>query len=147
VEYLLTRKFKDNGVRNKLDMHNYNAYKAIKDGHGKFAAHMFDRNRLVEMFALSELGGLDLLEQPMCTKCEKPILFSEYGATCPVCGTNVPRDKIVTLRQYLAQEFKRIIPDDQISELVEGLEIIFGEDGEIDDNIPETDSGGKDILL
>lgn len=37
-----------------------------------YAEHMYEKNRIVEAFAMSELGGVDLLEQPICPHCEKP---------------------------------------------------------------------------
>jgi hypothetical protein len=108
-------------------MGNLNTLNNIKDKNKKFAAHVFDRNKLVEMFAMSELGGIDILEQPVCPRCEKIMLFSDHGATCLADGTQVPQNKIVTLRQYLSLEFKKLFSDDQISDIVEVLEELYKE--------------------
>lgn len=92
----------------------------LKDVNPKFAEHMYRQNRIVEAFAMSEYGGIAVLEQPMCGKCEQPGWntwnpnFKSTGdeekdreirnCFCPKCGTNT--FNTLSLRQYLIQELK-----------------------------------------
>lgn len=126
----------------KLKVENVKTLDLLKNINPKFADHMYYKNRIVEAFALSEYGGIDMLEQPMCGKCEQPGFFvndpnmkvpyvivkDEYGENqekfihncyCPHCGT-VTKNTL-TLREYLMQELK--LP---VSELRQLEELMYG---------------------
>jgi len=51
---------------------NMAAINAIKNINGKYADHMFYKNRIVEAIAKSFQGGIDILSKPICSHCEKP---------------------------------------------------------------------------
>lgn len=111
---------------------NVSALKQLKNINPKYAQHMYYRNRIVEAFAVSEYGGVDVLEQPICGKCEQPgwnhsvpgqpIFITrkdEYGddydvfihnCYCPKCG-QITKNTL-TLREYLMQELK--VPDEDL---------------------------------
>jgi hypothetical protein len=56
---------------------NAKVFNELRGINSKFAEHMYNKNRIVEAFAMSNLGGVDILEQPMCGKCEKPGFHTE----------------------------------------------------------------------
>ena len=90
----------------------------IKHVDTKFAEHMYHRNRVIEAFAMSELGGVDVLSQPVCKKCEKPgwnttnPSFKTSGdpekdrevrnCYCYACGATSYHT--LTVRQYLIEQ-------------------------------------------
>ena len=79
---------------------------------------MYNQNRIVEAFAMSEYGGTGILEAPMCGKCEQPGLHTwdpNFVSTgdedkdrevrncyCYKCGTTTKNT--LTLRQYIIRE-------------------------------------------
>jgi hypothetical protein len=92
--------------------------KFLKGVNPAYAEHMYHQNRIVEAFAMSEFGGVDTLDQPVCGKCEKPgwnTFNDNFVSTgdpdkdrevrncfCAACGTTTYNT--LTLRQYLIQE-------------------------------------------
>lgn len=73
----------------------------------KYAKHMFLRNELIENFAKFVGGGIDILGQPVCTKCERPCAWdSEGSAYCFSCNHKVPADKVITVLDYLLEYTK-----------------------------------------
>lgn len=127
---------------NKIDIANVKTLDQLKNVNPKFADHMYYKNRIVEAFALSEYGGVDVLEQPMCGKCEQPGFNTidtnmkvpyiraidkngdEYdkfihNCYCPKCGTTTKNT--LTLREYLMQELKL-----QTNELEQLERIMYG---------------------
>ena len=90
----------------------------LKDCSPKFAVHMYHHNTIVEAFAMSEFGGVHMLDMPICSKCEKPGWnttnpnFKSTGdedkdreirnCYCVACGTTTYNT--ITLKQYLINE-------------------------------------------
>lgn len=101
----------------------------LKGVNPSYAQYIFHQNRIVEAFAMSELGGIDVLNMPICGKCEKPGLntdnpnFVSTGDTdkdveikncyCVACGTTTYNTR--TLREHLIQELN--IQEDKIADL------------------------------
>lgn len=84
---------------------NNGVLEQIKKSNPKYLEHILQKNDIIMTFAKSTLGGLDLLEQPMCNHCEKPGAWNTGGTCyCWACGT-VTKDPI-TFYEYLAQELK-----------------------------------------
>ena len=102
----------------KLKVESVESMKFLKNVNPKYAEHMYHQNRIVEAFAMSEFGGVDVLEQPVCGKCEKPgwnTFNPNFVSTgdedkdrdikncfCPACGTTTYNT--LSLRDYLLQE-------------------------------------------
>ena len=96
----------DNKINTLNTKHNA-IMKEIEKVNPKFAEHMFLRNELVEKFAEHMGGGIDILEQPMCSHCEKPATWDKDGkAYCFSCHKSTPADKVITVRQYLTEFLK-----------------------------------------
>lgn len=71
----------------------------------KLAKHTLIKNDLVRMFALQRFGTIDLLDQPMCTKCERPCTWDKNGTAYHVeCGTHIANP--VTMLEYLREQIK-----------------------------------------
>lgn len=82
------------------------AMKNIKSADPKYAKHMLQKNDILEDFAFSIFGGVDILEQPVCRKCERPALW-DHGDVghCMACGTITKNPW--TVRQYLLDQIDR----------------------------------------
>jgi len=103
---------------NKIKIESVKSMDFLKGVKPAFAEHMFHFNRIVEAFAMSQYGGVDILEQPICKKCEKPgwnTVNPNFVSTgdedadrevrncfCEACGTT--SYNTLTLRNYLLQE-------------------------------------------
>lgn len=93
-----------------------NIMKNIEGVDPKFAKHMFLSNQLIENFAKSLGGGVDILNQPMCNHCEKPAAWNEGGsAYCFSChkATKNP----ITVKEYLV-EYTKGFTEEQIQLLL-----------------------------
>ena len=65
------------------------------------------RDNAVVNFAL-HLGGIKVLEQRVCPKCEQLAFFSGKGkSTCFNCGNTFDNDKSWTLKTYLENEIMK----------------------------------------
>lgn len=76
-------------------------------GHVKpaLAKHALIKNDIVRKFAMEHYGSIDILDQPMCTKCEKPCTWHKGGtAYHHECGTYIK--KPITMLDYLTNEIK-----------------------------------------
>lgn len=105
---------------NKQKIESVKSMEFLKGVNPAFAEHMYHRNRIVEAFALSEYGGVDILESPVCGKCEKPgwnTINPNFVSTgdadkdreirncyCHACGSTTYNT--LTLKQYLIDELK-----------------------------------------
>lgn len=87
---------------------------------------MIMKNVIVEQFAINEYGGMDILDFPVCTKCEKPCTWHQEGAYHMECGTYIKEP--ITMRDYLIQQIK--LPPEIIEAIeqiaLEGEEVIDG---------------------
>jgi len=91
----------------QLSQKHFDVMKVIEGKDPKFAKHMFLRNELVEKFAKHVVGGVNILEQPVCIHCEKPAAWNEGGsAYCFACNGTTPKDKAITVREYLIDQLK-----------------------------------------
>jgi hypothetical protein len=89
----------------------------LKDVNPKFAEHMYNQNRIVEAISMSEFGGIDVLDSPVCGRCDQPGWniwnpnFVSSGDAdkdrevrncyCVKCGTTTYNT--LTVRQYLIE--------------------------------------------
>lgn len=90
----------------------------LKNVNPAYAQHIYHQNTIVEAFAMSQLGGIDVLEHPICGRCEKPGWnttnpnFISTGDVdkdveikncyCVACGTTTYNTR--TLREHLIKE-------------------------------------------
>ena len=100
---------------NAVNMDNVMLMKSIEGVNPALAKHMIDRNDLLKAFAYKMGGGIDILAQPVCERCEgvgtwgsldKQILAGEKVGYCDACG-HVTKNPI-TVEQYLDEEVSRI---------------------------------------
>lgn len=91
----------------KIDLGNKRVMDSIGKMDPKYAKHMFLSNQIIEQFAMHSGGGLELLDQPVCTQCEKPAAWNDGGsAYCFSCHRTIPADQITTVLEYLRNEIK-----------------------------------------
>lgn len=61
-------------------------------------------NSIVVDFALNVFGNMNIIDQPVCPKCETPALWDmNNNCYCPKCGT-FNRVGVLTFRDYIKQE-------------------------------------------
>lgn len=84
---------------------NKNIMKQLEGMEPRFQQHVMVKNHLVEEFALEKYGTIDLLDLPMCTKCEKPCTWhTDDTAYHMECGTTIKQP--ITMREYLSSILK-----------------------------------------
>ena len=96
-------------------MNNKQFMESIKGIDPKYAKYLAKKNTLVEQFA-EQIGVIQWLDQPMCTKCEMPALWNK-GATayCPECGGYIK--KPWTMREYLVDQLGNKMTPEQLEQL------------------------------
>lgn len=67
-----------------------------------FTEHMYEGNRVIEAFAKSTLGGVDILDQPICPHCEKPGAWH-----CDLKPTDKPNQDCIEC-QTMQKELKEL---------------------------------------
>lgn len=91
----------------KIHKGNMSTVNALKGIHPKYAEHMFKRNHLIEMFAKERFGGVEVLDLPMCERCERPGAWhTDDTCYCFPCGHVTPKNRTKPLREWLAQDIK-----------------------------------------
>ena len=91
-------------------------FNEIKKVHPAMAKHIVENDKMMKI-ALAGVfgdGAINLMDQPMCEKCEKPCFWHGDGAYCPVCGhqTQNPITFYTYLMNYtgkLGEEFDKRI--------------------------------------
>lgn len=61
-------------------------------------------NSIVVDFALNVFGNVNIIDQPVCPRCETPALWDiNNNCYCPKCGT-FSRNGVLTFKDYIKQE-------------------------------------------
>lgn len=111
-EYKNTRKLILNKELNTIDASHADIMKTINGVDPKFAKHMFLRNKLIENFAKSLGGGVNILDQPMCNHCERPAAWNDGGtAYCFSCHSTTKEP--ITVKKYLI-EYTKGVSEEQL---------------------------------
>lgn len=126
-EFRNVRMLKLDNELSKHNTKNLEIMNTIGEIDPKYAKHMFLRNELIERFAISIGGGLDILGQPVCIHCERPAAWDiEGSAYCFSCNKSIPAYKVITVMDYL-KEFTKTFTEEQL----EMLNILGGSNDEI----------------
>lgn len=111
-DYRDTRRFILNKDLSQINSNHINIMDTIEGVDPKFAKHMFLRNQLIENFAKQMGGGINILDQPMCNRCERPAAWNQEGtAYCFSCHSTT-KDPI-TVKKYLI-EYTKGLPQEQL---------------------------------
>ena len=95
-----------------MKRNNISAMNEIKGLDPKLAKHVLDRNDLINSFAEQALGGIDVLDQPVCRHCERFAAWDQGGtAYCFVCGTTT--ENPITVRAYLLDLYEKHLTPEQ----------------------------------
>jgi len=119
---------------NAPNMRNLMLMKAIEGKDPAYAKHMIDKNDILSGFAFKMGGGIDILSQPVCGRCEGVGTWGDFSTTvtegivgyCDACG-HTTKDPI-TVEQYLSEYVARIDPDtmeamrSKLNDLIELME-------------------------
>jgi len=85
----------------KIDKDNMNILDSLKKVNPKLSDNFFHKNQLVEGFVKHEEGGIDLMKQPVCEKCERPGTWNKEGGYCFSCNHTTKDPKKV--EEYLTE--------------------------------------------
>lgn len=88
----------------------------LKKSSPKYAKHAFHIDNIVTKFVKEKFGGLEVLDLPMCNKCERPGLWHDGGTCeCPRCGNT---GKAKSMRERFAEDLKEFgLNDKSLQEL------------------------------
>lgn len=109
------------------DEHSYGVYKMLQDVYPAFAAKLFQGNDIMQRLVMSGYNCMDILDYPICGKCETLAAFDGYGlkdgrrvlrCTCmrEKCGHSTLNP--ITLRDWVKYELKKKV-DDEYFEAIE----------------------------
>lgn len=116
-EFKRTRKGMLQKELSAINIGNVKIMESIGKVEPKYAKHMFLRNELLQKFSMSMGGGIDLLEQPVCTHCERPAAWDVGGsAYCFSCNKSVPAKDVITVMEYL-MEYTKMLSKEQLEVL------------------------------
>ena len=88
-----------------LNPTNVQAVEWLKGAHPSFAEHIWQRNGLVQAIAMERFGGVDVLNLPVCERCEKPGAWHDNDSCwCFPCGHRTPKERTKTLYRYIAED-------------------------------------------
>lgn len=103
------------------DEHSFGVYKMLEDVYPAFAKKLFDGNKLMRQLIMSGHNPMDILDYPICGKCETIAAYNGYGVkygkrvdrcTCvrDKCGASTLAP--ITLRQWVREEMKKRVTED-----------------------------------
>lgn len=80
---------------------NISIMDALKKVDPKRTENFFHENELVKKFVENDGGGIDIMKQPVCEKCERPGTWSKTGGYCFSCNHTTKEPKKV--EEYLIE--------------------------------------------
>lgn len=84
---------------------NEQTMKWLKNVHPNFSKHIWQRNGLVQAIAMERFGGVDVLELPVCERCERPGAWHDNDSCwCNGCGHTTKKENTKTLYRYIAED-------------------------------------------
>ncbi len=101
------------------DEHSFGVYKALQDVYPAFSKKIFEDNEFMQRVVMSNYNPMDILDYPVCGKCETLAAPSGYAVkdlrtvpkcTCFKCGSTTVNP--VSFRAWIKYELKkRVKPD------------------------------------
>jgi len=115
------------------DPHSYGVYKMIQEIYPALAKKVFENNKLMERFVMTNYNPMDILQYPVCGKCESIAAWSspvkrgkQYVRTCKCvksgCGSTTVNPP--TFRQWLMSEIKHKAPQGIEEELAQSVDLM-----------------------
>jgi len=105
------------------DPHSMGVQKALMEVYPALAKKIFEGNRLMEKLVMSGFNMMDIMDYPICNKCEGLALFNGYGkigdryyarCTCIRDGCHSSTTNPSTLREWLKNELRHKMPPEEI---------------------------------
>jgi hypothetical protein len=103
------------------DEHSHGVYKMLMDVYPAFAKKLFQNNYFMQKLVMSGMTPMQILDYPVCGKCETLALYNDYGfkdgrwvsqCTCVAKGCGQTTINPVTLRDWIKDELKHKAPPD-----------------------------------
>jgi len=100
------------------DPHSMGVQKALQETYPALAKKLFEGNWIMERMVMSGYNMTNILNYPMCGKCETLALLSGLNqCTCTKTGCNSTTKNPVTLRDWLKYELKNKMPPEELEML------------------------------
>ena len=105
----------------KPDPHSMGLLKLLKEIYPAFAKQLFRNNKFMEKVVLSNLNPMDMMDYPICGRCETLAAWSGVAekngkyyqkCTCFADGCGHTTVNPITLRQWMTEELKHKAPPD-----------------------------------
>lgn len=105
------------------DEKSFGVYKALNDVYPAFAEKLFENNDLMRKIVMSGYNPMDILDYPVCGKCETLAAYNGYvvikgkrysKCTCLRQGCGHTTNNPVTLRAWMKDELKKKAPPEYI---------------------------------
>jgi len=112
---------------NAPDPHSIGVYKMLMDIYPAFSKKLFERNELIAHLVMTGNNPMDILEYPICGKCETLALWHGMAqkdgkyynkCTCIANGCGASTINPITLRDWIALELHKKAPP----EFIEAIE-------------------------
>jgi hypothetical protein len=103
------------------DERSFGVFNMLKDIYPAFTDKLFEGNDIMRRLVMSGLNPMDILDYPICGKCETIAPYSGYvkrgdklvgKCTCMKEKCNYTTVSPVTLRAWLRDEMKKKVPED-----------------------------------
>lgn len=115
------------------DEHSVGVYKMLMEVYPAFAKKLFENNELMKRLVMTGMNPMQILDYPICGKCETMALFNGYGkrggrvyeqCTCVAnkCGHTTVNP--ITLREWIKIELKHKAPADFIEAIEYAVDTI-----------------------
>ena len=108
------------------DPHSMGVHKALNEVYPALATKLFEGNMLMQKMVMSGFNMMNILDYPICGKCESLALYNGYATesgkphvrcTCIRQGCGASTIRPVTLRRWLFDELRKKMPKEEIEDL------------------------------
>lgn len=105
---------------------NQQTMKWLKGVHPSLSKHIWERNGLVQAIAMERFGGIDILELPVCEKCERPGAWHDNDSCwCNPCGHQTKKENTKSLYRYIAEDSMPGGMNQQDMEILDQMTSVF----------------------
>jgi DNA-binding ferritin-like protein len=115
------------------DPHSMGVHKALQEVYPALADKLFEGNELMQKMVMSGFNMMDIMDYPICGKCESLALYNGYvnvgkkaypRCTCIRKGCGASTTRPATLRMWLQYELKKKMPQEAIEDLETKVDLI-----------------------
>jgi hypothetical protein len=116
-----------NGFAN-TDERSMGVLKMLEEVYPAFAQKIFEGNDLMRNLIMTGYNPMDILDYPICGKCERIAVFSGYGkvygrqvqqCACMAEGCGHTTNSPITLREFIMYELKKRVKSEEFAVAIE----------------------------